>query len=293
MLATVILLCSGFVILNAGKSSIKAVTFDLWETLLFEKDGANLRRTAARCRNLVQVLNKLGVGVSLKQVASAMDETVSALKKVWETNKDVTHLDQIRLVLRHVLKRSVAINDEWMEELSSAYASPIFEVRPYLNPDALEVLRRFKDQNKLVGLICNTGLTPGNAIRRFLEEEGVAKCFDLMVFSDEVGIRKPDPRIFHLVAQRFKTSPHNIAHIGDNLRVDVWGAKNAGFKAMYLSSEVGRDRIAESDPKSLVYFSRRLGNLKEDQVVADRTITSLAAAPKAVQELEAQQQGNV
>ena len=288
MLITVILLCSGFVILNVGKSSIKVVTFDLWETLLFEKDGANLRRTAARCRNLVQALNKLGVGVSLKQMASAMDETASTLKKVWETNKDVTHLDQIRLILKHALKSSVAINDEWMEELSSAYVSPIFKVRPYLNPDVPEVLRRFKDQSKLVGLICNTGLTPGTAIRRYLEEEGVARYFDLMVFSDEVGIRKPDPGVFRLVARKFKVSALNIVHIGDNLRVDVWGAKNAGFKAIYFSSEVGRDKIAESDPKSLVSFSRRLGNLKEDQIVADRTITSLAMAPKTVQELETQ-----
>jgi putative hydrolase of the HAD superfamily len=288
LLITVILLCSGFIILNAGKSSIKAVTFDLWETLLFEKDEANLRRTAARCRNLVQALDKLGVGVSLKQMASAMDETASTLKKVWETNEDVTHLDQIRLILKHALKSSVAINDEWMGELSSAYVSPIFKVRPYLNPDVPEVLRRFKDQNKLVGLICNTGLTPGTAIRRFLEEEGVARYFDLMVFSDEVGIRKPDPRIFRSVAHKFKVSPHNIVHIGDNLRVDVWGAKNAGFKAIYFSSEVGRDKIAESDPKSLVSFSRRLGNLKEDQIVADRTITSLAMSPKTVQELETQ-----
>jgi hypothetical protein len=68
----------------------------------------------------------------------------------------------------------------------------------------------------------------------------------------------------------------------------VWGAKNAGFKAIYFSSEVGRDKIAESDPKSLVSFSRRLGNLKEDRIIADRTITSLAMAPRTVQELETQ-----
>ncbi|MFZ1039498.1 MAG: HAD family hydrolase [Candidatus Bathyarchaeia archaeon] len=288
MPVTVILLCSRFVILNAGKSSIKAVTFDLWETLLFERDGANSKRTAARCRNLVQALNKLGMEVSPKQVASAMNETASALMRVWKTNKDLTHLDQVRLVLKYALKGAVAINDEWMGELSSAYVSPIFEVRPYLNPDAPEVLRQFKDQNNLVGLICNTGLTPGTAIRRFLEEEGVAKYFDLMFFSDELRIRKPDPRIFRLVSRKFKVSPHNIAHIGDNLRVDVWGAKNAGFKAIYFSSEVGRDKIAESDPKSLVSFSRRLGNLKEDRIIADRTITSLAMAPRTVQELETQ-----
>jgi len=272
--------------LNVNKSSIKAVTFDLWETLLFERDGANLSRAAARCRNLVQVMTELGLDVSPKQADSAMKEMASDLMTMRGTDKDLTHLDQIRLILKYASKGSVAISDERMEDLSLAYVSPIFEIRPYLNPDAPEILKKFKDQGKLVGLICNTGMTPGTAIRNFLEQEGVAGYFDTMVFSDELRIRKPDPEIFHSVAQKFNVSPHNIVHIGDNLRLDIWGAKNAGYKAIHFSSEVGRDKIAESDPKSLVSFSRRLGKLKEDQIVADRTITSLSMAPNAVQELE-------
>jgi putative hydrolase of the HAD superfamily len=272
--------------LNVNKTSIKAVTFDLWETLLFERDGANMSRAAARCRNLVQVMDKLGIDVSPEQVSSAMNELASDLMTTWETDKDLNHLDQVRLILKYASKGSVAICDERMEDLSLAYVSPIFEIRPYLNPDAPEILKRFKDQGKLVGLICNTGMTPGTAIRNFLEQEGVAGYFDTMVFSDELRIRKPDPKIFHSVAQKFNVSPNNIVHIGDNLRLDIWGAKNAGCKAIHFSSEVGRDKIAESDPKSLVSFSRRLGKLKEDQIVADRTITSLSMAPKAVQELE-------
>ena len=272
--------------MNVNKTSIKAVTFDLWETLLFERDGANMSRAAARCRNLVQVMDKLGIDVSPEQVSSAMNELASDLMTTWETDKDLNHLDQVRLILKYASKGSVAICDERMEDLSLAYVSPIFEIRPYLNPDAPEILKRFKDQGKLVGLICNTGMTPGTAIRNFLEQEGVAGYFDTMVFSDELRIRKPDPKIFHSVAQKFNVSPNNIVHIGDNLRLDIWGAKNAGCKAIHFSSEVGRDKIAESDPKSLVSFSRRLGKLKEDQIVADRTITSLSMAPKAVLELE-------
>jgi hypothetical protein len=70
------------------------------------------------------------------------------------------------------------------------------------------------------------------------------------------------------------------------LKSDVWGAKNAGFKAIYLSTEVGRDRIAESDPASLVSISRKGNNLSEDQIVPDKTIRSLGMAIKAIQELD-------
>ena len=155
------------------------------------------------------------------------------------------------------------MKEEWVNELSSAYVSPLFEVPPYLNPDVRRVLHWLKNRNKLIGLICNTGRTPGFGIRRFLEKESVAEYFDLMLFSDEVGIRKPNPRIFQIAAKKLKAKPYEVVHVGDNLKSDVWGAKKAGLKAIYYSTEVGRDKIAESDPTSLVAQSRKLGNLKK------------------------------
>jgi putative hydrolase of the HAD superfamily len=272
--------------LSRGKPSVKAVTFDLWETLLLERNGWNLRRTNARCESLAQTLNKFSVKISVEQMALAFKKMASWLESVWEMNNDVTHLDQIRFLIKIASKGLVTVKEEWIDGLSSAYVSPLFEVAPYLNPDTPRVLKWLKNQKKLVGLICNTGLTPGFGLRKFLTREGIAKYFDLMLFSDEVGIRKPDPKIFQLVTQRLKVKPYEIVHIGDNLKSDVWGAKNAGFKAIYLSTEVGRDRMAESDPASLVSISRKTVNLKKDQIVPDKTITSLAMVIKAIEELD-------
>ena len=272
--------------LRSGKSIVKAVTFDLWETLLFERDGSNSQRRAVRCRNLVQVLNILGLKVSAEQVELALNETISSLLKIWDKNKDVTHLDQIQLFVKHLSRGKVALKEEWIDELTIAYVMPLFEVPPYLNLDAPILLQWLRAQNRLSGIICNTGLMPGTELRRFLSKEGVAEYFDLMIFSDEVRIRKPDRRIFHLAARGLKVKPQEVVHVGDNLKSDVWGAKNAGFKAIYLSSEAGRDKMAESDPTSLVSLSRNLGNLRLEQITPDRTVTSLAMVKKAIKELE-------
>ena len=272
--------------LRASKQCVKAVTFDLWETLLLERDGWGVRRAFARCRNLADVFQTLGVEVSVEKVNSALKETISSLLKVWDTNRDVTHLDQIRLIVKHVSGGSAVAKDEWISSLSSAYVSGFFEVPPYLNPDAYKVLQWLKSRKMLIGLICNIGLTPGFALRRFLEDQGVAEYFDVMIFSDEVGVRKPDPRIFHLASKKFKVKPCDVVHVGDNLKSDVWGAKNAGFKAIYFSCVVGRDRIAESDPASVVSLSRKLGNLKEEEIVPDATVISLSILKKVIRELE-------
>ena len=272
--------------MNADKSSIKAVTFDLWETLLLEKNGWNIQRRNARCKNLALVLIRIGVKISIEQIALAFEKMNSWLANVWLTNYEVTHLDQIRFIINTVSDGSIAVKEEWIEDLSSAYVSAIFEVPPYLNPDAHKVLQWLKDHGKLIGLICNIGLTPGFGLRRFLAREGVAEYFDLMLFSDEVGIRKPHPEIFQMASQKLQVDPYEIVHIGDNLKSDVWGARRAGFRAIYLLTDVGRDRIAESDHKLLVSISRNLDSLRKEQTVPDKTVTSLAMTIGAIEELE-------
>ena len=268
------------------KNSIKAVTFDLWETLLFERDGSNLQRTLARCRNLAGALTNLGIQTSPEQVDVALKGMISSILKVWEKDKDVSHLDQLRLIVEAVSHGTVVIKDEWIDELSIAYVSPIFEVRPYLNPDARDALESLQRRRKSMALICNTGLTPGIVLRKLLAEEGVAEYFDLMLFSDEVGIRKPDPAIFHLVASRLKMEPTEIVHVGDNLKTDVWGARKAGFKAIHFRCEEGHDKIAEADPNSLVSISRRLGGLEAEQIFADKTVSSLTDVSRVIEGLE-------
>jgi putative hydrolase of the HAD superfamily len=273
---------------HANEHNIKAVTFDLWETLLFEKDGANAQRTAARCRNLAQTLTKLGMNTSVEQVTDALNKTINLLLNVWNENKDLTHTDQLQSIIRHVSKDSALakIKEKWLPELSKAYTSPLYEVPPYLNPDAPQVLQWLRKQKKKIGLVCNTGITPGFELREFLSKIGASQYFQVMIFSDEVGIRKPDPRIFHLAARKLEAKPLETVHIGDNLKSDVWGAKSAGFKAIHLSADEGRDKTAEKDPKSLLVLSRRLGKLQGKKTGPDKKINTLAMAIKAIAELQ-------
>jgi len=273
-------------VLGADTTGLKAVTFDLWETLIFESDGASTMRSTTRCQNVAKALNKLGLNVSPDQVDAAVNETINTLLKIWDQNKDITHLDQLHCVVKFASGGKVKLKEEWIRELSDAYISSLFEIPPYLNPGAVETLQRLRDKNKRIGLICNTGLTPGFGLRKFLQQQGIAQFFDTMTFSDEVGIRKPDPEIFNLTAGKLGTKQQETVHVGDNLKADVWGAKNAGFKAIRLLTPEGRDRQAENDPTSLVSRSKNLGTLTATPTAPDKTIHSLAMLPKAIAELE-------
>jgi HAD superfamily hydrolase (TIGR01549 family) len=264
--------------LSIADSQIRAVTFDLWETLLFEKNGANSRRSLLRCQSLTKTLNDLDIGVSIEKTNAAMDAVAVRLVSVWAENRDLSHRDQLTIFLNSATDGKTDLSEDLYGVLSEAYVSAIFDDPPHLNPDAREVLCELKKRQMGIGLICNSGITPGFALRRLLRNEGVLEFFDCMLFSDETGIRKPDPRMFRWAADQLRVNISQIAHVGDNLNTDVGGGKSAGSRAVYFASDAGRDKEAEADSKSLVMVSRNIGKMiTSKQAKADWIVYSLMA----------------
>jgi len=268
-----------------NRHPIHAVTLDLWETLLFEREGYDAKRSQIRCRNLGRVLGEYGISIPDEKLLHALKAMGPWLAGIWDRNDEVTCADQIRFIVKVASGGSVEVKEEWIDRLGEAYASAIFEVPPSLNPDALSLLGWLKNRGKKIGLVSNVGRTPGFALRGLLEAEGLAEYFDVMVFSDEVGVRKPDPEIFLVVTRKLGVEPDSIVHIGDDLGSDVWGARNAGLRVIHLSSSAGHDPLAESDPTSLVSISRRKP-YGQREITPDRTIMSLSGAAKALESLE-------
>jgi FMN phosphatase YigB (HAD superfamily) len=84
-----------------------------------------------------------------------------------------------------------------------------------------------------IGIVCDVGFMPSWRLRDELGRHGVLGCFDHWSFSDEVGVYKPDARIFrHALAGLGHVEPHRAAHIGDIRRTDMAGARNMGMRAV-------------------------------------------------------------
>ena len=116
------------------------------------------------------------------------------------------------------------------EELST-YWTTISGSVVYLFDDVIDVITYLKKKYRLAIL------TNGSPIsqRRKLESTGILNMFELSVVSGEVGIDKPDPRIFDVMCERMKVKPEDCLYIGDNYVNDVLGARNAGWNAIYLN----------------------------------------------------------
>lgn len=100
-----------------------------------------------------------------------------------------------------------------------------------LVPGARELLGRLRTRGYKIGVLSN-GFA--EVQRRKLCAAGIEDMVDMMVLSDDIGIQKPDRRLFDYAAERAGTSAVKCLMIGDNLSADIKGALGAGWRAIYF-----------------------------------------------------------
>jgi putative hydrolase of the HAD superfamily len=109
---------------------------------------------------------------------------------------------------------------------------------------ALEELRgRFR-----LGVIANQ---PGE-VRTAMRRDGLESFFEVWGVSDELGVGKPDPRLFELAARTAGVAAATAVMVGDRLDYDVRPAKRVGMRAIWMLRGEAPDRptpaqLAEAD----------------------------------------------
>lgn len=93
-------------------------------------------------------------------------------------------------------------------------------------PDALPGLERLADNYSLIAL------TNGNAS---LEKIGIRHLFDDVVTASDIGVAKPDARIFAAACERAGLAAENVLHVGDHPELDVEGARLAGMRTAWVN----------------------------------------------------------
>ena len=97
-------------------------------------------------------------------------------------------------------------------------------------PGIAETLPALRELGLALGLITN-----GRSLiqRRKLRGLGLEASFDTVVISEELGVRKPDARIFLHALERLDVEAAQAAYVGDNPAPDIAGARGAGLKAVW------------------------------------------------------------
>lgn len=125
----------------------------------------------------------------------------------------------------------------------------------HFEPGARELLDHLHGRYKL-GLVTNGY---AEAQRKRLKACGIGDRFQAVVISDEVGLRKPDPRIFDIALRMLDAGPREALYVGDSLADDYTGARNAGIPfCFYNRNKIGLDASVRPD-----YVIESLGQLAD------------------------------
>ena len=213
-----------------------AVTFDLWQTLIIDRDGwAEVRKTQ-RLRGALAALGQAGVAVTWDQVEGAYRRCFDACQAVRARGEDVSFSEQIHIFLNEIQQGFAgSLAPATLAGVADAYRDGYFSRPLPAAPGAHEVLDNLQRRGVRLGLISNTGTTPGVTFRKALDHLGLLHYFDVLTFSDEVALAKPAPQIFNLTLEQLGVGRESAIHVGDTPEHDVMGAKAAGMGSVWVS----------------------------------------------------------
>ena len=191
---------------------IKAVLFDLDETLIL-RSGAIRAFIKDQYRRFAPSLG----GLDEARYTSRFLE----MEKNGVIAKDVVYPAFVR-----ELGITGVSSDALLEDYRARYAdfaSP--------SPGAVETVKALHEAGVKTGILSNGNARVQNAK---IDSIGLRDALDVVVISEAVGLKKPDPAIFALAVADLGVDARSTLFVGDNPEVDIVGAAAAGLQTAWF-----------------------------------------------------------
>jgi putative hydrolase of the HAD superfamily len=185
----------------------RAVIFDLWATLVpWDQEGANRFYDA-----MAQ--------------AGGVEET--RFREAWLSGRKTREVGPISDHLRDLFAELGAEPDlDEILDMRREWTKRSLQPRP----DALETLAELRRRGHLLGLIS----VCSQDVPHVWDETPFAGALDELVFSCDVGVSKPDPRIYAIACERLGVEAADCLFVGDGANDELPGAERAGMTALQL-----------------------------------------------------------
>ena len=215
-----------------------------------------------RLPELERVLNEYGLELTPEEVNEAYISGFRYSSRMIPA-EGYRHIETHEIVDK-VLKTVGYSSDTIRDELVRIYEEAILCDPPRLKEGVFEVLDYVRLRYK-VGLISVTGVSPGRIMRDILRDHGIFHYFDVLTFSDEVKLVKPNPRLFTSCLEELNTEPCKAIHVGDSFKSDIVGAIDAVMRTIWIKTREQN---------------------KEEGYEPDKVIKSLRELPEVLRSLE-------
>ncbi len=169
---------------------------------------------------------------------------VAAIHSVVKTyREDITFDDVYRMYyeMRHILMTThprklieyivvgLGLDREAIDKILPIYKNISISIKPHVNKEAFHVLPKLKELGVKIGLTTNTSFTE-DMIRKLLRDIGLNEYIDAIASSSDLGVSKPDKRIFKEIVSRLGVDEEKVVHVGDKYIYDAVGSYLAGLR---------------------------------------------------------------
>jgi putative hydrolase of the HAD superfamily len=230
----------------------KAVFFDAGHTLLYahpDLGSVYAEATAA-----------FGVRLPPERYAETFVPVFKETTRIYaetSTASDAQDLAMWRDITRRIYHRLPELSgiafDAWFEALYRRFGDP--EVWKFYD-DVESVLGDLRSRGLKIGIVSNWD----TRLKTISDGLGLTRLVDFIVISAEVGVRKPDPRIFRMALDKAGVRPEEAIHVGDLPEEDAEGARRAGVRPVLIDR---RKRITPAVVPSDVRVVTSLADLIE------------------------------
>lgn len=231
-------------IIEGSQEIIRGILFDIGDTIL---SAEKLQQRA-----LKETVNRLAEEPWMLDPEEFVRAYQAADQEPhFDELPDLNHLySDPRIITRTFQMLSWPFTSEIVDSFLRAYRH---ELRSNIRPDKSlkEVFDKLKEQGAKLGIVSN-GTTREQIDQLMLMQ--IREYFEPILISEEVGIRKPDPRILLLASDRWQVPPREILVVGDRGDWEIVGAHRAGMKSALTTQFVDkRDTILpEAKPDFII-----------------------------------------
>lgn len=216
----------------------KYYSFDLWLTLIKSNPIFKKKRVDF-------FYSELNIGNNsweeVEKIFRKVDLMCNSINQ--QVGKNIDAFEMYLMVLYLLNPKENCFDNINVEAIYSEVDSIFFNYLPVVcTKECFTVLNTLKEEGATLNILSNTGFIKGISVRKALKIIGLEDFFAFQIYSDEVGLSKPNRRIFeHLIAAlwkrtRSKISLKEIVHIGDNPLADITGAKSVGLDSVLINS---------------------------------------------------------
>jgi len=236
---------------------IDAVCFDCWGTLLVESNGAATHQR--RIEHVRACATEWGEPTTDAAARAALD---AAWLQHWDRWVDGVPNSAIDIA-HHALEALGAVEPGAAEDLVERLDTTVRSQDVRVLPGARKMLEGLSRAGCRLALVCDTGFTSGEGVRRLLDAKGLLRWLEVQAFSDEIGVAKPHPRIFRHALSAIGASEKtgSAMHVGDLRSTDVAGARALGMTTVRIrcayddtSDHPEADLVVDSHEDLAVWF---------------------------------------